>query len=518
MKMIHIFFSVLNFTYSNVDRKKLQKSLSHSLRLSSEQDKSSQWYEELAQSNILTRHGNTVVLNSLDQNERSELLNNLLPDPKVAKREVKLRQRAESKRKLKNGIASERKNGNHEAADLFQDWLNFPDDQAIPPRYWHRVAARPPVMWGKKQRMRMLAEYHDLHNMLCGAEPRINQTYLQEVVFTIPRRWEIGTNIMPLQMYIDIVSSFYRHYFPDYEIKLGLGHHDERRQHVSTGAHCHLYISTLNQRTQKRDLLKQQYNEAVKFQRLFGPVHWTSALPVEEKEKGRKYKNALFEFDRMFYAFINNYYLNTLGLNAEFSPEVERRSQQRKLMNIQASLPKSQRSFNLESMVREELEKERAELDKMQIQLSTTEKQLAQTQDRLIMAEIEYDEELVQFEVLKMQHQKKLSQMAIQLAEQRLELKRVLGTINALKAQLAIVTKQVKKVIVDVIEYGFFSLLAKANKRPKLVEKYMNMFLVSMNESLPEFLQPLSISVEKLLESEMAEKVIKKELSGNEIK
>ncbi|POC02028.1 hypothetical protein CRN41_05025, partial [Vibrio vulnificus] len=92
-----------------------------------------------------------------------------------ANRNVKLKKRAESKRKLKNSIASELKLGNYDAADLMKRWHEVREDQAIPPSWWRKLRDNPPVMARAKQRMSMLTEYFDLHNELCGAEPRSNQ-------------------------------------------------------------------------------------------------------------------------------------------------------------------------------------------------------------------------------------------------------------------------------------------------------------------------------------------------------
>ncbi|MCV5246859.1 hypothetical protein OFC58_40290, partial [Escherichia coli] len=63
--------------------------------------------------------------------------------------------------------------------------------------------------------------------------------------------------------------------------------------------------------------------------------------------------------------------MNNLGLQAEFAHEEERRSEQRRIMNVQSSLPKSQRSFNLETMVQEEIKKERLNLVEIQALLSS---------------------------------------------------------------------------------------------------------------------------------------------------
>ncbi|UPR37439.1 hypothetical protein ISX50_15645 [Vibrio cyclitrophicus] len=517
MNSIHLFFSVANFTYSQADRKALNNSLAHSLRIPFQQVKTLEWRSQFAHHNLITRYGKTEQLEQLNLEERKDILINLLPEPRVANREVKLKKRAESKRKLKESIASERKRANNRAADLMQRWLNVSNGDAIPPSWWRSLNENPPPMARHKQRMKMLTEYFDLHNELCGSEPRSNQAYLQEVVFKIPHRWKIDTGVISLEQYSDMVTAFYEEYFPDYDVPLVLSHHDERLLNTDTGAHCHVYVSTLNEQTKKRDLLKQQRIETAKFQRSFGPVHRTELLPFDGKLQGWQVSNSQFEFDRMFYSFVNARYLNSLGISAEFCPEAERRSQQRRAMNIQSTLPKAQRSFNLESMVKEEVANERKALAKIQQLLSSTENQLVKKQDALLMAQMKHAEELVRFDIETKQRNDKLSFLDTEVNAKAQELTQVKAALVLMRSQLAEVTAKVKTTIVALVEASFMRLVMKANKRPALVEKFTSMFLDNLNENLPGFLQPLALSAQSLMTSEKAEKVFRASISENEL-
>ncbi|WP_114765654.1 hypothetical protein [Vibrio rhodolitus] len=517
MQPIRLFFSIANFTYSSIDRKALKNSLAHSLRIPLLQVKTLEWRDELAGCNLITRYEKTEKLSQLNDEEKEEILYNLLPEPRVANREVKLKKRAQSKRRLKNAIASELNLGNHDAANLMKRWHEVRDDQAIPPSWWRKLRDNPPAMARVKQRMSMLTEYFDLHNELCSAEPRSNQGYLQEVVFKIPHRWKVDTSIVPLEQYSEMVTAFYREYFPDYDVILVLSHHDERLLNTDTGAHCHVYVSTLNEQTRKRDLLKQQRIETAKFQRSFGPVHRTELLPFDGKLQGWQVSNSQFEFDRMFYSFVNARYLNSLGISAEFCPEAERRSQQRRAMNIQSTLPKAQRSFNLESMVKEEVANERKALAKIQQLLSSTENQLAKKQDALLMVQMKHAEELVRFDIETKQRNDKLSFLDTEINTKTEELAQVKAALGLMRSQLAEVTAKVKTTIVALVEASFMRLVMKANKRPVLVEKFTSMFIDNLNENLPGFLQPLALSAQSLMTSEKAEKVFRASISENEL-
>ncbi|WP_104027540.1 hypothetical protein [Vibrio jasicida] len=517
MQPIRLFFSIANFTYSSIDRKALKNSLAHSLRIPLLQVKTLEWRDELAGCNLITRYEKTEKLSQLNDEEKEEILYNLLPEPRVANREVKLKKRAQSKRRLKNAIASELNLGNHDAANLMKRWHEVRDDQAIPPSWWRKLRDNPPDMARAKQRMSMLTEYFDLHNELCGSEPRSNQAYLQEVVFKIPHRWKVDTSIVRLEQYSEMVTAFYREYFPDYDVILVLSHHDERLLNTDTGAHCHVYVSTLNEQTKKRDLLKQQRIETAKFQRSFGPVHSTEMLPLDGKLQGWQLSISQYEFNRMFYSFVNHRFLNNLGLQAEFAHEEERRSEQRRIMNVQSSLPKSQRSFNLETMVQEEIKKERLNLVEIQALLSSTEKQLEESRDALLMAQMYHTEELVRYDLEILQKRDKLTFLEVQIDEKKQELTKVKEALVAMKAQLSEVTLKVKTTIVELVEASFMSLAMKANKRPALVEKFTSMFVDRLNENLPNFIQPIAISAQSIMTSKKAEKVFRASISENEL-
>lgn len=165
-------------------------------------------------------------------------------------------------------------------------------------------------------------------------------------------------------------------------------------------------------------------------------------------------------------------------------------------------------------MVQEEIKKERLNLAKMQTLLSSTEKQLEESRDVLLMAQMYHTEELVRYDLEILQRREKLTFLEAQIDEKERELTLVKEALVAMKAQLSL---KVKATIVALVEASFMRLVMKASKRPALVEKFTNMFIDNLNESLPGFLQPLAISAQSLMTSKKAEKVFRASISENEL-
>ncbi|HHC7214060.1 TPA: hypothetical protein ACN38N_002423 [Vibrio parahaemolyticus] len=107
--------------------------------------------------------------------------------------------------------------------------------------------------------------------------------------------------------------------------------------------------------------------------------------------------------------------------------------------------------------------------------------------------------------------------MEAQIDEKEQELTLVKEALVAMKAQLSEVTLKVNATIVALVEASFMRLVMKASKRPALVEKFTNMFIDNLNESLPGFLQQLAISAQSLTTSKKAEEVFRASISENEL-
>ncbi|MCX8941539.1 hypothetical protein, partial [Vibrio parahaemolyticus] len=238
----------------------------------------------------------------------------------------------------------------------------------------------------KKQRLKMLETYLNAHNQLQHRAPT-NNIFIQEGIFKIPHRWEVGSDLVNASDYIEFTRLFLVHYFPDYEIKTIICHDDERDKNQNTGCHTHYFLSALNQKTNKFDLHKRQIQVVSEYiEKVTGVKDF---FPSNSKLTRKETQDLGHYFQRMVQDFANEHLCRSKRLLVEFSTETERRSKQRKEMDQQAKLPKSQRKNNLnnyllkrQAIQRKELtsdiEAGRSELDdiKTQVAISTGENEM----------------------------------------------------------------------------------------------------------------------------------------------
>ncbi|WP_406734712.1 hypothetical protein RJD39_17330 [Vibrio scophthalmi] len=357
---IHLFHRRINFNSQSKSRKKCEHSLAHSLRIvpstPSAKTKKLEWDRSLNANNLIWIHGKTFRLNQLNETERKQLLERVVPQPKVAsqsKVQTRLRQ---YRLKVKKAIESETNKGNLAAAQLLQQVLNA-DTEILPERIKKFETL---VMQRKDQRIKMLDKFIQAHNLLHDKAPA-NNVYVQEGIIKIPHQWNVGTDVIPLQEYIDFTQHFLSKHFPQHEIKLIVGHDDERSANQNTGAHIHYILSGKNRDTGEYDLRKQQIVVVNQYiQKLQIPN--MGLFPENGKLTRKQYQDFGRYFQRMLYDFANRHWLKPKGLVAVFSPESEKRSERRQKMNEEAKLPKSERSYNYYthklSLVKQELKRE----------------------------------------------------------------------------------------------------------------------------------------------------------------
>nr|WP_241214441.1 hypothetical protein [Vibrio alfacsensis] len=166
----------------------------------------------------------------------------------------------------------------------------------------------------------------------------------------------MGTDIISLENYLAFTRQFLEHYFPDYPVKLIIGHDDERHKEDNTGAHTHYFISGQNQKTGEYDLRKAQIKVVNEY------IRQHAAEEDELPEHGKLTRVEAITFGHYYQCmvldFANANLFKSRRLKAEFAPESERKSAQRKKMNAEVKLPKSEHSHNyytyqLERMMRE---------------------------------------------------------------------------------------------------------------------------------------------------------------------
>ncbi|MEZ8775752.1 hypothetical protein [Vibrio sp. 10N.247.310.17] len=257
MKEIRFFHRRFNFTSKPADRVKCEHSLAHSLRIAppiaANKTKKLEWNEELADSNLIWLGSNILPLNSVSEEERLELLYQFAPQPKIRNQSKLQTQQRQYRLKIKKAIESETSKGNVDAAKFLQDVLNTKGHVS----YSRIEQFKKLPMQRKGQRIKMLETYLNAYNQL-QQRPAANHVFLQEGIFKVPHRWDVGTDVISVEEYMLFTQKFLDDHFPDYPIRAIIAHDDERSIEVTTGAHTHYFISGQNSQTGKYDLRKTQ--------------------------------------------------------------------------------------------------------------------------------------------------------------------------------------------------------------------------------------------------------------------
>lgn len=382
MKSIRFFHRRYNFTSNQKDRSRCERSLMHSLRISTDAKPTKQfeWNEDLSDSNLVWLNGETLQLNSLSDEHKKRLLFTTTPAPLIRDHtKLQTRQR-QYRKKIKTAITAEYKNGNGTAAKFLEEVL----DSLGHISYSKIDLFKTMEMSRKNQRIKMLETYLDAHNQM-QSRPNLNCTFIQEGIFKIPRQWKVSNELIPLHEYVDFTVKFLTHHFPDYPINMVIGHDDERDAEENTGAHTHYFLSAKNKITGESDLLRSQkivvnqYIEKVGLKDKALPVD--ADLSVEQ----RKFFGEIFQ--KMVFEYANQHLFKQKGLIAELAPETERRSKQRQKMNQEAKLPKSEREFNYHNLM---IKKKKEQLLELNYQVTNTESRLDEknTQLNIMLGEL----------------------------------------------------------------------------------------------------------------------------------
>lgn len=382
MKSIRFFHRRYNFTSNQKDRSRCDRSLMHSLRIVTEANvaKQFEWNEDLSDSNLVWLNGETLQLNSLSDEHKKRLLFTTSPAPLIRDHtKLQTRQR-QYRKKIKTAITAEYKNGNGTAAKFLEEILESSGHVS----YSKIEKFKTMTMSRKNQRVKMLETYLDAHNQM-QSRPNLNCTFIQEGIFKIPHQWKVGNDLIPLHEYVDFTVTFLTHHFPDYPIKMVIGHDDERHAQENTGAHTHYFLSAKNKITGESDLLRSQkivvnqYIEKVGLKDKALPVD--ADLSVEQ----RKFFGEMFQ--KMVFEYANQHLFKKKGLIAELAPETERRSKLRQKMNQEAKLPKSKREFNFHNLM---IKKKKEQLLELNYQVTNTASRLDEknTQLNIMLGEL----------------------------------------------------------------------------------------------------------------------------------
>ncbi len=374
MKIIHFLYRQMNLNTTGPDRRKTIATLIHSLRMPKEKKSGPEWDDSLSSGNLLWFEGECCPLDDYTPEQKKVVLDTIVPQKQITNMARIKTQRRQYKAKIIKAIAVERKHGHDDAAELLWEISVTSDDAYIDES---KVAALEMMTMNRHpQRMVMVNKFAKAHNKLVTTRPTRNTTFLQEGILKIPHRWEVGSDVVSPQDFINFTKMFLTHHFPNYPIKALVVHTDERDKNESTGTHCHYFLSGQETFFGNWDLLKTQIEVVNQYQdeknkRLAEEVKIAGEVKekvnaVEEEDAGTdsevEDENALLpenciltqaqmvvhgeRLQQMFFDFVNSNLLNARGLHAEIAPESERKSQERKIMNRYSKNPKSERPYN----------------------------------------------------------------------------------------------------------------------------------------------------------------------------
>lgn len=505
MKTIRIFHSRYTYTSQDISRKKLEKSVRHSLRIADDEQKKMQWRDELSAQNLILFKDRIFPLNKLSEKQKENLFDELTAPPRLKNRQQHLKKRRSYKNKIKTVIKSEIAKGHKDTARLFELWLNIPDEKPIPENWLDQIDNVSLPMTRKQQRIDLLRKYATTHNLLCDAVKNTNSAYMQEWLFKIPHRWKITTDEVPADAYINIMKQFIVEYFPDYDVPCIVAHHDEYVGSDETGSHSHVFISAKNKKTGKEDLRKTQHYQAAKFQRQFGPVPDGELIPVDAALTYQQTVTVGSQLQQLFYSFVNKNLFAPIGIIAEFAPETERKSQQRRETNRQSRLAKGLRDYNLYNMqmerIKQNIIEETEKLEKLQSEEADIIPKLKQAQVVVENAELLIQQQNQQIEVLDAQIIEKKStlddlwQQEVELEhiteERQQKLDEVESKLNHAETQFKQITDQMHRLTEKVIVNAFMLFAAKTKGNQYMIDKLSEKLDTSAQQHFPPQFAPL---------------------------
>ncbi|GEM78743.1 hypothetical protein [Vibrio superstes] len=209
----------------------------------------------------------------------------------------------------------------------------------------------------RNQLLQMLDKYMALSQQVEGTvDERVSKVH--EAFFKFPHQH--GVVPEPKRM-ANCIRKFYEQHLPDYPIHFIVVHNDERSSEMETGAHPHIFVSTRNRKTGKRDLcskLRQSVNRYLAAHptevKLWNPEtrrHETHTISnIEEKMVGGRATAKLqgIVLQDMFMEHVRD---NFQELDIRW-----RTSRKRKVMAFHkqyedAKKPKSDRLYNLHNLL-----------------------------------------------------------------------------------------------------------------------------------------------------------------------
>ena len=324
----------------------LTKSLEHSLRIV--QKHRMEFNIDLKMNNLIVHNNKIIQLETLSKDERQQILNSIV-DPAVAISESKHASTVNNSDlskysyKLKQLIS---KNENPEFSLFLENILKNKDDVIDKGETLAQLSSFD--LTREKQKANCLSTYIDLHNskieLLKPVPDNFHQkrTVVQEAFWKFPFNQSVK-NIKPAD-YINTISSFYKEHFPEYPIKLIVFHGDEisSPHDDGLGVHPHIFIDGKNSKTNKYDIIDQEFRMVNKFRVLKG-------LEPLDRHDG-KYSTAVqlgVDYQEMIYQHVNTKLAKyNYDMTVEVIPDSPEKRARNRLIKKDTSQPKVDRVYS----------------------------------------------------------------------------------------------------------------------------------------------------------------------------
>lgn len=497
-KSTTMLYKRLNFSVSTL--KKLGKSLKHSLRVHSKEEKKIQWDEDLSHNNIFIVNGKPVPMN--EASALSFIKDTLTPFHLVNRSKEQRKEDVETKGKYKYKIKKIIKDEAGQPIAAYLDDLidrgDYIDGEQVKEDFEAFEVSR------KAQKLKSVQNYIDLHNTITQAEKPLDgrRTVIQEAFFKFPMHNQVD---LPPEFYVSAIQDFYAKYFPDYNVLLTVYHGDELEGgKKKVGDHPHIFIDCKNKRTGEYDLTEQQAvlaNKVIKNVEFF-----KSYTPVNTKQQTYQESQIIGEaLQELFYKHINKKFkTENISLVANRLEQTQENLEIRKKIRLESKKAKEDRAFNLYTMRQEQLENTENKLEEVTIEVEnkqqtkgTIDLEIRQGQQinlnlqmKIEKAELHWGKRLAQFDSKIKENTTTLST----LTQKRIDIQRDITQLQNKKVELGKNFKAEK----DKLQKNLNDLKGKVTAE-STKHKRIKQAITILDEKLEPLIHKFDVKVDKVL-------------------
>ena len=498
IKSTTMLYKRLNFSVSTL--KKLGKSLKHSLRVHSKEEKKIQWDEDLSHNNIFIVNGKPVPMN--EASALSFIKDTLTPFHLVNRSKEQRKEDVETKGKYKYKIKKIIKDEAGQPIAAYLDDLidrgDYIDGEQVKEDFEAFEVSR------KAQKLKSVQNYIDLHNTITQAEKPLDgrKTVIQEAFFKFPMHNQVD---LPAEFYVSAIQDFYAKYFPDYNVLLTVYHGDELEGgKKKVGDHPHIFIDCKNKRTGEYDLTEQQAvlaNKVIKHVEFF-----KNYTPVNTKQQTYQESQIIGEaLQELFYKHINKKFkTENISLVANRLEQTQENLELRKQIRLESKKAKEDRAFNLYTMRQEQLENTENKLEEVTIEVEnkqqtkgTIDQEIRQGQQvslnlqmKIEKAETYWSKRLAQFDSKIKENTTTLST----LTQKRIDIQRDITQLQNKKVELGKNFKAEKDKLQKSLNDLKGKVIAESTKHKRIKQA-----ITILDEKLEPLIHKFDIKVDKVL-------------------